>query len=95
MDIQFTLLGEKIDAVLSLLKEKSSCNCGRKEELIQWHSKEDVMRHLRISPATYYNWRKRGILKPINSDGEDRYTTCQLNKIALGRGYRERMKYDK
>ena len=45
MDTQFTLLGEKIDAVLSLLREKSSCNCGRKEEWIQWHSKEDVIEH--------------------------------------------------
>lgn len=45
MDIQFTLLGEKIDVVLSLLREISSCNCGRKEELIQWHSKEDVIEH--------------------------------------------------
>ena len=95
MHIQITRLGEKLDAVHSLLIEMSTCDCNNKDSLVPWLSKEDVIEHLRISVATYYNWRKKGILQPINTQGEDRYTSCQINKIVLGRGYRERLRYDK
>jgi len=95
MHILIVRLGEKVDAVYSLLKEKSTCGCINKDSLVPWLSKEDVIAHLRISNATYYNWRKKGVLQPITTQGEDRYTPCQINKIVLGRGYRERLRHNK
>jgi len=50
------------------------------------------MDHLKISNTTYYEWRKKSILQPFQSHGEDRYTPCQINEIILGRGYRERLR---
>src|SRR5690625_7992757 len=65
MDSQFTLLGEKIDAVYYLLKDRPPCNCGLIEPLIPWLSRQEVMDHLKISNTTYYEWRKKGILQEI------------------------------
>ena len=92
MDSQFTLLGEKIDAVYYLLKDRPPCNCGLIEPLIPWLSRQEVMDHLKISDSTYYEWRKKGILQPIQSHGEDRYTPCQINEVVLGLGYRKRLR---
>lgn len=92
MEGQFTLLREKIDAIYNLLKNRPYCSCGLVEPLIPWLSKQEVMDHLKISNTTYYEWRKKSILQPFQSHGEDRYTPCQINEIILGRGYRERLR---
>lgn len=96
MDKLFSQFGDKLHAMHTLLLEMAYCNCNYKNEaLVAWLSKEDVIAHLRISNATYYNWRKNGILDPASTQGEDRYIPHQINKIVLGRKYRERHKYDK
>lgn len=91
MEIQLRQMYEKVDAIYAYLKEKFPCNCKFVEPLIPWLSKQDVMDHLKISNSTYYDWRKRGILEPYQSHGEDRYTPSQINKIVLGCKFRKRL----
>lgn len=94
MYIKITLLDEKVEAIYTMLKERCFCSCNKKKSLVPWLTKEEVMEHLRISKGTYYNWRNQGFLKPVSTHGEDRYLVCQINKIILGRGYRERLRSD-
>ena len=95
MEIRFREMHDKVNAMYIFLKENLPCNCKYVEPLIPWLSKQEVMDHLKISRSTYYDWRKRGILEPYQTHGEDRYTPAQINRVILGCKFRERIRGEK
>lgn len=64
----------------SILKTKSWARLG----------KEEVMEQLRISPSTYYDWIKRGYLKPCSKLGEGRFLVQHINQFVTRMRNRER-----
>ena len=92
MEAKLCLLLKKVNHLTELVKEGPICHCRPTYDkaLVPWISKTEVMRYLRISKGTYYSWRKKGILKPCSTEGEDRFLIEEINQFILGRGRRQR-----
>src|SRR5699024_4399235 len=91
---EIIIINQKLDTIILIVKSIEKKALNEDKELKQWLSKEEVISYLRISPSTYYDWKKRGYLKPSSILGEDRYLVADLNAFVASMGNRERTEFN-
>ncbi len=49
----------------------------------RWMNMQEICEYLKISPATVYRWREKGIIQALSIQGITRYDREEVDKLFL------------